>query len=98
MAPASRSLPWGLSPVTSSLHRTRIFGSRALRSDCRGVARTRERSVMSSTRVRRHVRAPRARVYGALVDADAVAKWKVPDGMTIQVHAFEGYEGGTFRI
>src|SRR5262245_65843908 len=53
---------------------------------------------MSSTRIRRHVKAPRARVYRALVDADAVARWKVPDGMTIQVHAFDGREGGTFRI
>jgi uncharacterized protein YndB with AHSA1/START domain len=53
---------------------------------------------MSSTRVSRHVRAPRARVYRALVDADAFAKWRVPDGMTSHVHAFDGREGGTFRI
>jgi uncharacterized protein YndB with AHSA1/START domain len=53
---------------------------------------------VSSTRISRHVKAPRARVYSALVDADTIAKWKVPDGMTMQVHAFEGREGGTFRI
>ena len=53
---------------------------------------------MSSTRVRRHVNAPRARVYRALVDADAIATWKVPTGMTSHVHEFEGREGGTFRI
>ena len=53
---------------------------------------------MSSTRVSRHVNAPRARVYSALVDANAIAKWKVPTGMTCHVHAFEGREGGTFRI
>jgi uncharacterized protein YndB with AHSA1/START domain len=53
---------------------------------------------MSSTRIRRHVKAPRARVYRALVDADAIAKWKVPDGMTSRVHEFDGREGGTFRI
>jgi uncharacterized protein YndB with AHSA1/START domain len=53
---------------------------------------------MSSTRISRHVKAPRARVYNALIDADAIAKWKVPDGMTIQVHVFEGHEGGRFRI
>ena len=53
---------------------------------------------MSSTRIGRHVKAPRARVYNALIDADAIAKWKVPDGMTSHVHAFEGREGGTFRI
>lgn len=51
-----------------------------------------------STRVSRHVKAPRARVYAALIDANAVAKWKVPTGMTCHVHAFEGREGGTFRI
>jgi uncharacterized protein YndB with AHSA1/START domain len=53
---------------------------------------------MSSTRVTRHVKAPRARVYSALVDAKAVATWMVPTGMTSHVHAFEGREGGTFRI
>ena len=53
---------------------------------------------MSTTRINRHVKAPRARVYSLLLDADAVSKWKVPDGMTSQVHAFDGREGGTFRI
>jgi uncharacterized protein YndB with AHSA1/START domain len=53
---------------------------------------------MSSTRVRRHLNAPRARVYSALVDAKAVARWMVPTGMTGQVDVFEGREGGSFRI
>jgi uncharacterized protein YndB with AHSA1/START domain len=53
---------------------------------------------MSSTRLSRHVNAPRARVYRAVIDPNAVAQWKVPTGMTSQVHAFEGREGGTFRI
>jgi uncharacterized protein YndB with AHSA1/START domain len=53
---------------------------------------------MSSTRVSRHVNAPRARVYPAFVDANAIATWMVPTGMTSQVHAFEGREGGRFRI
>jgi uncharacterized protein YndB with AHSA1/START domain len=53
---------------------------------------------VTSTGISRHFRAPRARVYRALVDADAVARWKVPTGMTSQVHAFEGREGGTFRV
>ena len=52
---------------------------------------------MSSTRVSRH-NAPRVRVYSALVDANAIATWMVPTGMTSHVHAFEGREGGTFRI
>jgi uncharacterized protein YndB with AHSA1/START domain len=53
---------------------------------------------MSSTRISRRMNAARARVYAALLDPKAIAKWKVPDGMTCQVHAFEGREGGTFRI
>jgi uncharacterized protein YndB with AHSA1/START domain len=53
---------------------------------------------MRSTRVSRHVKASRARVYAALIDANAIASWKVPTGMTCHVHAFEGREGGTFRI
>jgi uncharacterized protein YndB with AHSA1/START domain len=53
---------------------------------------------MSSTRIRYHINAPRAIVYRALLDARAVATWKVPTGMTSQVHAFEAREGGSFRI
>jgi uncharacterized protein YndB with AHSA1/START domain len=53
---------------------------------------------MNSTRVGRHVNAPPARVYSALVDANAIAAWMVPTGMTSHVRAFEGREGGTFRI
>src|ERR671936_615970 len=53
---------------------------------------------MSSTRIRRRVRAPRAAVYRALLDARAVATWMVPDGMTSRVHAFDAREGGAFRI
>lgn len=53
---------------------------------------------MSSTRVSHYVSAPRARVYRAFVDAKAIATWMVPTGMTSHVHAFEGREGGRFRI
>ena len=53
---------------------------------------------MSSTRVSRHVNAPRSRVYGAFLDADKVQTWMVPTGMSSQVHEFEGREGGRFRI
>ncbi len=53
---------------------------------------------MSSTRIRIHVNAPRAKVYQALLDARAVATWMVPTGMTSHVHAFDGREGGLFRI
>ncbi len=50
------------------------------------------------TRITRHINAPRADVYRALLDARAVATWKVPDGMTCRVHAFDAREGGSIRI
>jgi uncharacterized protein YndB with AHSA1/START domain len=53
---------------------------------------------MASTRTRRHVNAPRFLVYRALLDPQAVAIWKVPDGMTSRVHTFDAREGGSFRI
>ncbi len=52
----------------------------------------------NTTRHFKHINAPRERVYRTLLDADAIVKWKVPDGMTCEVHAFEAREGGTFRI
>lgn len=52
----------------------------------------------ASTNITRHVHAPRARVYRALLDAKAVATWMVPDGMSSTVHAFDAREGGFFRI
>src|SRR5689334_18248541 len=51
-----------------------------------------------STRLQRHVNAPRADVYRALLDARAISTWMVPDGMTSQVHEFEAREGGRFRV
>jgi uncharacterized protein YndB with AHSA1/START domain len=51
-----------------------------------------------ATTVRRTIRAPRERVYATLIDAEAVEHWMVPDGMTSEVHEFDGREGGTFRI
>jgi uncharacterized protein YndB with AHSA1/START domain len=53
---------------------------------------------MSATHVRRHIDAPRANVYQALLDADAIARWMVPTGMTGHVHTFDPREGGVFRI
>jgi uncharacterized protein YndB with AHSA1/START domain len=53
---------------------------------------------VSATRISRHVKAPRAIVYRALLDARAVATWMVPTGMTSHVHAFDAREGGSFRI
>ena len=53
---------------------------------------------VSTTRVTRHIKAPRARVYRALLDPESVRQWMVPDEMTSQIHTFEAREGGTFRI
>jgi uncharacterized protein YndB with AHSA1/START domain len=53
---------------------------------------------VSSTRISRRVNAPRAVVYRAFLDANAVATWMVPNGMTSHVHAFDAREGGSFRI
>ncbi|MEU4822432.1 SRPBCC domain-containing protein [Actinomadura citrea] len=53
---------------------------------------------MYSTRVSRHVKARPSEVYRALIDADAIMTWRVPDGMTSTVHEFDGREGGAFRI
>ncbi len=46
----------------------------------------------------RHIRAPRTSVYRALLDADAVQQWMVPDQMTSEIHSFDAREGGAFRI
>jgi uncharacterized protein YndB with AHSA1/START domain len=53
---------------------------------------------VSSTHITQHINAPRADVYRALLDPQAVATWMVPDGMTSHVHTFDAREGGEFRI
>jgi uncharacterized protein YndB with AHSA1/START domain len=53
---------------------------------------------MYSTQVSQHVRAPRAAVYRALLDAEAITRWRVPDGMSAEVHALEPRVGGRFRV
>ena len=50
------------------------------------------------SRVSRHLKASRARVYRALIDSESVARWKVPSDMACQVHTFDGRVGGAFRI
>jgi uncharacterized protein YndB with AHSA1/START domain len=50
------------------------------------------------TQVRRLIKAPREKVYRALLDKDSVAHWRVPDGMTGEVHIFEPKVGGRFRV
>lgn len=50
------------------------------------------------TCVGRFLRAPRATVYRALVDPTAIARWRVPDGMTARVHAFDARPAGAIRV
>jgi uncharacterized protein YndB with AHSA1/START domain len=50
------------------------------------------------TTVIRHVKAPRARVYRALLGAHSVQRWRVPTGMTSHVHEFDARVGGAIRV
>ena len=53
---------------------------------------------MYSTRVSATVSASPQEVYRALLDADSVARWRVPDDMTARVHEFDARAGGRFRV
>lgn len=53
---------------------------------------------MTTTRLTHHIRAPRPVVYRALLDPRAIARWRVPDGMTCRVHEFDPREGGAVRV
>jgi uncharacterized protein YndB with AHSA1/START domain len=53
---------------------------------------------VSTTQVTVHIAAPPMAVYDALLDPEAVARWRVPDGMSSEVHDFEPREGGSFRV
>ena len=53
---------------------------------------------MSVTRIQRTFKTSPGAVYRALTSAAAIQKWRVPDGMRSQMHAFDAREGGAFRI
>jgi uncharacterized protein YndB with AHSA1/START domain len=53
---------------------------------------------MYSQRATQLVRAPRERVYAALLDPVAVQTWRVPDDMTASIQEWEPREGGRFRV
>ncbi|MFG3303471.1 SRPBCC domain-containing protein [Micromonospora chersina] len=53
---------------------------------------------MYSTQVSHLVKAPRSTVFRALLDPAAVAKWRVPTGMSGHVHEFDAREGGSLRV
>lgn len=46
----------------------------------------------------RHIRAPRARVYAAMLTPADYQRWMVPDNMTSTIHEFDAREGGRFRV
>jgi len=52
----------------------------------------------ASTKVSKIIKASRKAVYKACLDADTLAKWRVPDNMTAEVHVFEAREGGRYRM
>ena len=51
-----------------------------------------------TTRLTRHITAPRSDVYRALLDPVAVVHWKVPPGMTSEVHEWDARQGGRLRV
>ena len=53
---------------------------------------------MYSTTVCHVVAGDRATVYAALLDPAAVARWRVPDGMTGEVHELDARLGGRIRM
>lgn len=52
---------------------------------------------MSEQTVTRRIRASRAAIYAALLDARSIEAWRVPDGMRCVVHELDAREGGRFR-
>ncbi|MFO0876291.1 MAG: SRPBCC domain-containing protein [Gemmataceae bacterium] len=53
---------------------------------------------MSTTRISRYIRSAPDVVYRTILDGAAVPHWMVPTGMTCEVHRFEAWEGGGFRV
>lgn len=51
-----------------------------------------------TVRLHRVLRAPPERVYGAFLDADAMAKWISPYGFTCKVHQMDARVGGSFKM
>lgn len=53
---------------------------------------------MSTTQNEVHIAAPPVQVYRALLDPEVIVQYRVPDGMHAEIHLFEPWEGGAFRI
>jgi uncharacterized protein YndB with AHSA1/START domain len=54
--------------------------------------------VGATTRVHWFFEAPRERVYAALIDAEAISRWRVPEGMSAHVEELETRPGGRIRV
>lgn len=52
----------------------------------------------NTIRLHRVLKAPPARVYRALTEADALTRWMPPYGFTAKVHHLDAKVGGTFRM
>lgn len=52
----------------------------------------------SNVRVARIIHASRDAIYRAFLNGTALAAWLPPKGMTARVHAFDGREGGLYRM
>jgi uncharacterized protein YndB with AHSA1/START domain len=53
---------------------------------------------MPQTVVSQFVKAPRAEVYRACLDPARIVRWRVPDNMTAEIHAFDARAGGRYRM
>ncbi len=63
-----------------------------------GHLRTGQHVRVQTTRVSCLIHAPRSAVYAALLDPDAITRWRSPDDMECLVHHFDPREGGGYRI
>jgi uncharacterized protein YndB with AHSA1/START domain len=52
----------------------------------------------NTVRLHRILRATPERVYRAFVDADAMAKWRPPNGFTAKVHHLDAKVGGIYKM
>ena len=52
----------------------------------------------NTIKLHRVVKAPPERVYRAVLDPSAIAKWLPPNGFTCQVHHLEATVGGTYKM
>lgn len=52
----------------------------------------------SNTTVSRFIAASRATIYSALIDPTWLVRWRFPEGMKAEVHAFDARPDGAYRM